>query len=120
MDTDAYPWHDLYVGRGADAVYVGSIRSPYEPADLIAQHDVLKTPLPEDAEMRWARTVRRMKNAHESVNDWPHEYRTSAETPWSWHWDGAGLYVYRQGTPYLVATPVAKRVSGTAFPVVTR
>lgn len=124
---DLIEWHDFYRGRGTKAQYMGSVQLPDNPLELLVDTDFLNGSIGDGAAepgalgVRWERTVRRLLNSNDTgVSAWPHEYRTSAESDWSWHMEPTCLFVYRRGTPYLSLSPLAKRASTTAFPVVTR
>jgi hypothetical protein len=125
--VDLIEWHDFYRGRGAKAQYMGSVQTPYSPLELLVDTGFLNGGIgdgvaePGALGVRWERTVRVLLNSNDTgVSTWPHEYRTSAESDWSWHMEPTCLFVYRRGTPYLSLSPLAKRPSTTAFPVVTR
>lgn len=124
---DLIEWHDFYRGRGAKAQYMGSAQLPDNPLELLVDTGFLNGSIgdgvaePGALGVRWERTVRVLLNSNDTgVTTWPHGYRTSAESDWSWHMEPTCLFVYRRGTPYLSLSPLAKRPSTTAFPVVTR
>lgn len=112
---------DFYVGRGKTAVYLGSLQGPVSPERLKAftrfqgteeklydvrqfQHDV--NSLIYSGEFPWSNDSTR----------WPHEYRTSSETTWTYCYDAASVHIYQEG--FQVATVLCNGARKEAeFPI---
>ncbi len=127
-ETDYQPRvHDFYRGRGPQAVFLGSARLTSDVGTLsdrllapyrLWREGNAEQPFTEDV---WAR---RVANLLESVNDtggdvwldWPHPYKNSLDSDYSWWFEKGGLYLYNQGALVEIRYPNGGIKSKLRFP----
>lgn len=86
---------DFYVGRGADAQYLGT--APSAPARLAP--GVFQRL---DQDEYTERQFRSFVGAFVSTERWPHPYASSDETSWTYAYDKGSVYVYHYGVEMVV------------------
>jgi hypothetical protein len=109
-DTDLqHRVHDFYAGRGPEAKYLGTVvlrEDVSKLADrLMAPHRLWREGNAEQkftAEL-WTKRVENLLASTEDVapesvsREWPHPYRNSLDSDYSWWFESGGLYLLNLG-----------------------
>lgn len=89
---------DFYMGRGANAEYLGSVVTAGAPEDIEVWERFQNLDDENYAPKDFVDEVRDLRHAtHDTPPAWPWSYPSSAETPWAYVFDAGTVYVYRYG-----------------------
>src|SRR5688572_22069485 len=123
--------HDFYTGRGEDAKYLGTAILDGDVArladGLMAPHRLWREGNAEQkyTEETWEKRVRNLLRLREDVSpqhvfyEWPHPYKHSGETDYSWWFQAGGLYLLNLGALVEIKYPNGGVKSRLRFPTFT-
>lgn len=128
-DTDLqHRVHDFYAGRGPEARYLGTVvlrEDVGKLADrLLAPHHLWRegNTGQKFTALTWTSRVRELLAsvndvAPESVSEnWPHPYKNSLDSDYSWWFETGGLYLYNLGALVEIRYPGGGIKSKLRFP----
>jgi hypothetical protein len=120
--------HDFYAGRGPQAKYLGTARLTTDVGRisdaLLAPHGLWR----EGSDMRkftddvWAKRVSLLLESTSHLGEenayyeWPHPYKNSLDTDYSWWFESGGLYLYNLGALVEIRYPNGGIKSKLRFP----
>ena len=120
--------HDFYLGRGPEAEFLGSIHASLDVGvlsdQLLAPYRLWREG---NAEQPFTDEVwkRRVYNLLDSTHDvdpravsvsWPHDYKNSLDSDYSWWFEKGGLYLYNFGALVEIRYPNGGIKSKLRFP----
>jgi hypothetical protein len=90
---------DFYVGRGAEAEFIGSVLTDGDPLDIDALDVFLSCAEFEFTETEFRDAVGDLSGIH---CDWLRTATSSVNTPWTYMYSAGSVYVYRFGVEMIV------------------
>jgi hypothetical protein len=120
--------HDFYLGRGPLAEFLGSVRVNVDVGvlsdQLLAPYRLwregnAKQPYTDEV---WKRRVDNLLDSTHEMDphavsiSWPHPYKNSLESDYSWWFEKGGLYLYNQGALVEIRYPNGGIKSKLRFP----
>lgn len=127
-DTDYQPrTHDFYLGRGPQAQLLGSALLTSDVGTLadklLAPHRLWREGNPEKpfTDALWRSRVQDLLDSVDDVGgvvhaSWPHPYRNSLDSDYSWWFEKGGLYLYNLGALVEIRYPNGGIKSKLRFP----